>query len=144
MDPIPEGHVTLEGSVSPSEDPEKVLRAMLKVLADGNLEEERSTKRILVRSDEASCLTGVRDQLRDRSVRAAAFRLATRARRGDETVLMLNRQAASEGLVVLCGDESESPLGPFFLKLASDRLDELLGWLTDYEEGYSTSTRRPS
>jgi len=125
----------VEAEVSPSEDPEKVERAVLNVVGDSPGEVKRSGSMVRFTSQDAGSLICLRDQLRDRRVRAVARRLLTDARQGRLTELMINRQAAAAGVVVLCGGQDESPLGPIFLRIESAQLDELIGWLTAYEGG---------
>jgi uncharacterized protein len=127
--------VKIEAGVSPSEDPEKVAQAVLNVVGGGSAELRRSDSEIRYASEEVGSLAHLRDQLRDRRVRGAARRLLTDARHGRVTELMVNRQAAAAGVVVLCGSQDESPLGPIFLRIESNQLDELIGWLTAYEGG---------
>ncbi len=128
------GKVTLEATVSPSEDPEKVAEAMGNVLGV-KVEASGESKSIRFESTDIGCLSHFREQLRDRHVRAAARRLLNRGREGNSVALMLNRQAATVGVVALCGTPSESPLGPVYLRIDSKRLEEIIDWLTAYEEG---------
>ena len=86
-----------------------------------------------ITSDDPQCLVKVHDQLRDRRVRAAARRLLMTGREGSRTTVMLNRQAATAGIVVLCSSEAESPLGPMYLTIESRELDAVIDWLTAYE-----------
>jgi len=127
--------VSVEAEVSPSEDPEKVAHAVLNVAGGGSGELRQSDSEIRFASEEVGSLAYLRDQLRDRRVRGAARRLLTDARHGRVTELMVNRQAAAAGVVVLCGSQDESPLGPIFLRIESNQMDELIGWLTAYEGG---------
>jgi predicted RNA binding protein with dsRBD fold (UPF0201 family) len=127
--------VSLEARVSSSEDPAKVAEAVLNVVGNSQGELKRGASEVRYVSEDASSLAHLRDQLRDRRVRAAARRLLTDARQGRMTELMLNRQAAAAGVVALCGSQDESPLGPIFLAIESDRLEEVIGWLTAYEGG---------
>ena len=48
---------------------------------------------------------------------------------------MFNRQAAYAGVLALCGSEAESPLGPIYLRIDSQDLDDVIEWLTAYEPG---------
>lgn len=122
----------LEAGVSASEDPEKVLKAMGEVVGDSRRSVTRAPASIRVESDEQA-LVRLRDQLRDRRVRAAARRLAlARMGRGQFT-LMLNRQAAYAGVIALCSTEAESPLGPIFVTVKAKDTDAVVAWLTDYE-----------
>lgn len=124
--------VVLEASVSPSEDPGKVLKAMEEVTGDVPRSVRVTPSSIRIESD-AAALVKVHDQLRDRRVRAAARRLALAGREGKRFTVMLNRQAAYVGVIALCSAEAESPLGPIFLTVRAPDIDAVLTWLTDYE-----------
>ena len=86
-------------------------------------------------TDDPKALLRIRDQLRDRHVRSAARRRLLLNREDDSTSLMLNRQAATAGVLVVCGSPEESPLGPIYLTIESKRLDDVIDWLTSYAEG---------
>jgi predicted RNA binding protein with dsRBD fold (UPF0201 family) len=125
----------LEATISPSEDPEKVLAAVTNVtdVAPGGHPEADGV--ITMSYDGIGCLVKLKGQLRDRRVRSAARRLLLAAGRGDTTTLMLNRQAATAGVLAVCGSPEESLLGPIYLNIRSPRLGEVIDWLTAYESG---------
>jgi len=79
-----------------------------------------------------NCLRKIHDQLRDRHVRAAANRLLLRMRDGRRVTVLLNRQAATTGVVALCTSATESPLGPLVLEIESDTPERVVDWLTAY------------
>lgn len=127
--------VSVEASVRPSEDPVKVRKAVENVLGECRHDVEEGPRTVKATSDDVASVRLLHDQLRDRHVRAAARRLLLAGREGDRTTLMLNRQAAYSGVLVLCGSEEESPLGPIYLTVESDRIDDAIEWLTAYAEG---------
>ena len=86
-------------------------------------------------TSERGALDHVRDQLRDRRIRAAARRQLLVNKTGLATSMMLNRQAAAAGVVAVCGSPEESALGPIYFTLSSDTLDEAVDWLTAYAGG---------
>ena len=102
-----------------SEDPKKILGAMRSILVGNLTLEEGSSRTIKLVSEEASSLNVLRDQLRDRHVIGAAKRLLLSEMKGDSTSLMLNRQAATTGVVALCSCADQSPLGPIYLTIRS-------------------------
>ncbi len=127
--------VTLEATLSPSEDPLKVATAI-----SGIAGSEPSTVELLpdtarFKSRDLRTLSRIRDKLRDRHVRAAARRQLLVSSAGRSASLMLNRQAAAAGVVALCGTPAESPLGPIYVAIESERLGDAIDWLTAYEEG---------
>ncbi len=133
--PEPGARIRLEAAISPSEDPLKVAAAVAGILdaKAGDVELAGSSARL--RSDDTRTLTRVRDRLRDRHVRSSARRQLLLSKSGRIASLMLNRQAAAAGVVALCGSPEESPLGPVYLTIESDRVEDVIDWLTAYEEG---------
>jgi predicted RNA binding protein with dsRBD fold (UPF0201 family) len=127
--------VVLKATISPSEDPAKVVDAIRKIVGEvgGDVAVGANSARLTM--GDMMSLVRVRDQLRDRHVRSAARRQLLVGRKGNSASLMLNRQAAITGVVALCGSPEESPLGPIYLTIESDHLDEVTDWLTAYEEG---------
>ena len=133
MEPDFHARVTLEAAISPSEDPEKVLAAVRNVTGGtpgGRTEGGESVK---ISYEGVGCLDRLRGQLRDRRVRSATRRLLHYSRSEDTVTLMLNRQAATVGVLAVCGSPDESPLGPIYLTITSAKLSELVDWLTAYE-----------
>lgn len=126
--------IALEGSVSPSEDPRKVMVALQNVLGDCQYETEQTHKSITMRSKNMKCIEKMRDQFRDRRIRGVARKLALGSRVEYRLTFMLNRQAAYEGIIALCSSEVESPMGPLYLTIESPELDKLIEWLTAYPE----------
>jgi len=125
--------LTLDSPLSLSEDPKKVLGAMMNVVGDCRHSVEEGRQLLRIASDDPKSVERLHDQLRDRHVRAAARRLLLTGRQGDRTTVMVNRQAAAAGVVALCSAEEESALGPMYLTLESKHLDSLIQWLTAYE-----------
>jgi predicted RNA binding protein with dsRBD fold (UPF0201 family) len=124
--------ITLHAAISPTEDPEKVLAAARNVLGDCAYRVERGEGSITLRSEEKSCLLKIHDQLRDRQVRAAANRLLLRMIDGHRVVMLINRQAATAGVVALCTSAIESPIGPLVVEVECDRPEALVEWLTTH------------
>ncbi len=125
--------VSLEATLAPSEDMEKVLGAMKNVLGDALYALTRNPGLLRMETSDQRSLDRLHDQLRDRHVRAAARKRLIAGRSGDTTSLMISKQAAAAGVVALCDSAEESPLGPLRLTVESRRLDEVIQWLTDYD-----------
>lgn len=126
--------IVLEGSVSPSEDPQKVMKALQNVLGECEYQVEETRRSVRMKSKNIKCIEKVRDQFRDRRIRGVARRLALGSKQEYRLTFMLNRQAAYEGIIALCGSEGESPMGPLYLTLESPEVDKLIDWLTSYPE----------
>jgi uncharacterized protein len=124
------GSLTLTATLAPSEDPEKVIEGIKNVLGECRFEIAREPHQVRVQSGDIRCLRKIHDQLRDRRVRDAARRYLLKKREGDVLSLLLNRQAAHAGVVVLCANPEDSPLGPLILRMTSLKPNELIDWLT--------------
>jgi len=130
--PEPKAKLALKATVSPSEDAAKVLQAMKNVLGDAQCEVATDSRSARLSTEDPRAMVHIRDQLRDRHVRSAARRQMLLKSSGHSTALMLNRQAATAGVVAICGGPDESPLGPIYLTLESENIDATVDWLTAY------------
>ena len=106
---------------------------MKNVLAAGSVLTDQTSRMLRLVSEEAGALDQLRGQLRDRHVRGAARKLLLSGQKGDSTSLMLNRQAATVGVVALCSSTDQSPLGPIYATIDSRRITVVIDWLTAYE-----------
>ena len=136
--------LTLKATISPSEDPEKVAGALGKVVGLGPEAASVNQRWARLVTTDAKSLEHVRDQLRDRHIRSAARRQLILNKAGAASSMLLNRQAAAVGVVAVCGGPQESPLGPIYLTLSSEKLDGAIDWLTAYTGGEGTSRVNPS
>jgi predicted RNA binding protein with dsRBD fold (UPF0201 family) len=124
--------ISLTTSISQSEDPSKILIATRNVFGNCNCHLEQFEEIIRLTSSDVNCLKKIRDQFRDRRIRTAARMLLLKNRKGNRLSILLNRQAAFEGIIALCNEEDESPLGPILLVIESETPDSLIEWLTAY------------
>ncbi len=121
--------------VNPSEDREKVLEAIKKILGNAVVTCEESAERIIVRTSDRRSIEHIREILRERRVRAAARKIAEETKRDETFTFLANKQAATVGILSLCSSWEESPLGPIELVFRSKSVDSLINFLTSYEEG---------
>ena len=122
----------LEAKISPSEDPSKVIQAMKNLVGEVQYDAAVGPGSAGLETDDPRALIRIRDQLRDRHVRSAARKQMIVNRSESRTSLMFNRQAASAGVVALCGSPEESPLGPICVTIESEKVDAVADWLTAY------------
>jgi len=115
-----------------SEDPGKVRSAMENVLGTGVRLKERDGQLQFVGSDE-EILYPLYEALRKRRTLAVARRLLLNQAEEGKTHILLNKQAAFVGTLVLCEDEVESPLGPIEMTIETKNLDSLIDWLAGDE-----------
>ena len=134
--------IVAEAQVRRTESKEKVANAISNLFGSrGELRVEED--RVLFVSTDKASLQFLKDQFRDRHVRAAARRLLLASSAGGEvqSTLLLNKQAATAGIAALCDDPSESALGPIVLRIRSENLKDLIDWLSKgYDDSSSTGT----
>ncbi|MCX8189246.1 MAG: hypothetical protein N3F64_06000 [Nitrososphaeria archaeon] len=122
--------VRVYARVEPFEDPKKVELAIKNVV--GHVE-PKSTKVeedfILYEFDNESSLYFIYSKIRDRQVVSTVKRLLLLNKIDSSTKLMLNRQVAYIGNIVVCEEEGESPLGPIFVEIESPQIDDVIEWL---------------
>lgn len=123
--------IVAEAQVKHTESKTKVAKAVSNLFpskGELRMEEDRVT---FVSTDRES-LRFLKDHFRDRRIRSAARRLLlSNTDEGSlQTQILLNKQAAFAGIAALCDDPSESPLGPIVLRIKSNRLQNLIEWMT--------------
>ncbi len=132
--------IVAEAQVKHSESNLKVAEAVSNLFGSaGELRVEED--RILFVSSDRASLQWLKDQFRDRHVRTAARRLLLKNSEDGaiQTILLLNKQAATAGIAALCDDPGESPLGPIVLRIRSKNLKELIDWLSKGYDSAETS-----
>jgi uncharacterized protein len=130
-----DARVVLKATISPSEDPLKVAAALANILGSEPNAVELGQDSARLGTKDLKALRLIKDKLRDRHVRSAARRQLLLNKSGGSSSMLLNRQAASAGVLALCGVPEESPLGPIYLSIRSDKLDAVIDWLTAYDAG---------
>ncbi len=137
--PLAEVDIFAEAPLRHTESPAKVRDALTKILGpQGSVTVE--SDRITYSSNDVESLRFIKDQFRDRRVRAAARRILLANSTEIETRLLLNKQAATVGIAALCDDPSESALGPIILRIRSSNLKKIIEWLTYGFEGKEAAT----
>ena len=105
--------------VYPSEDPEKVKTAILKVFPDAELEE--TGDEIKGRS---SSLERFSKQIRKQKILDTTRSVLIHGKRGDKTRFFLNKQVAFVGKISFC--EEKTILGTIKVVLTEENLDDLI------------------
>lgn len=119
--------IRIECQVRPSEDPSKVVRAVKNVIS--NCSPEPLDARIQVSSKNLAFLDIIYEQIRSRRVLGVFRKVLLNNMIGNSTWFYLNKQAAFVGIVSICEEESESPLGPIKVTLRSSDLESVINWL---------------
>ncbi|MAH21869.1 MAG: hypothetical protein CMO12_03555 [Thaumarchaeota archaeon] len=120
--------IVAQTRVNPSEDHYKVADAIKNVLP--SLDPILHDKEILeAHSVEERTLHHIYEQVRQRRTSAAFRKIMLRNSTESSTWMHLNKQAATVGVVVVCEDASESPLGPIILRITANPIVDLIDWL---------------
>ncbi len=130
--------IVAEAEVKHSESQAKVANALTNLFGKYS-ELHLEDGRVVLTSSNRETLQLLKDQFRDRRIRAAARRLLLSSVQdgGMQAVILFNKQAATVGIAALCDDPSESPLGPIVLRIRSQNLAALIDWLT---KGYDSTS----
>lgn len=119
--------VDVWAEVNPSEDPQKVQRALTNTVPGCEYTTGKSSIRAI--SDDVVSLDILRDAIISRQSQAGLRRNLLRNLDGKTTWFYLNRQAALVGTAAVCDDPEESPLGPLKITLTSDRIHDIIEWM---------------
>jgi len=116
--------------VNASEDLLKVFTAVKNIYGNAEpIEKQESNNLVIWKFNGVKALNNFYRKIRERQIITAARRLLLRNIKKDSTWVLLNRQAAYVGNIVLCDEEAESPLGPIILKIESPQLMQVINWL---------------
>lgn len=124
---------TVRAIINPTEDPDKVKRAIKKLFptVEPELEEGSDSPVLVGKAKGRKALVALREKFRSRLVNDAVRAALLRERRGRRTTLYLNRQAAYVGKAYLA-ELGEEPLGPIEVVIESDDIDGFIEWFTAY------------
>ena len=109
--------------VRPTEDADKVRRALLNVFPDLRIDASEDALRGTTES-----LDRLRELIRKLKIRDTARRVLLRGREGDLTRFDLSKQAAFSGRVSFAAD---SPLGDIAVEIESDRLEDVIDFVAE-------------
>lgn len=119
--------IRAECKVYPSEDSAKVIRAVKNVLS--NCTPDIVDSKVLAVSKSLDSLSTIYEQARSRAILGVLRRVLEYNRIANSTWFYLNKQAAYAGIISVCEDESESPLGPIRITITSNQLELIINWL---------------
>ena len=121
--------VRAQADISPSEDPQKVLEAILNMIP-GCTAENRG-RAAEARSEGMASLDTIRESLASRQTLGGLRRNMAGNVRYNTTKFLLNRQAAYAGVAAVCDTPEESPLGPIEVEVESRRIDDIILWMSE-------------
>lgn len=123
--------IRVEAEVNPTEDQEKVKRAVENVF--GNVEFEVKPQRrgslLIARAKGVNGLTKLYNLLRRERIRDAARGVLFNGLSEKSVVFYLNKQVAYAGHLSFSKPVAESPLGPIKVQISCEDPRELIEWL---------------
>jgi hypothetical protein len=124
-------NIRIEVEINPTEDSEKVKRAVENVFGQVNFEIKPQQRGSLLTAETKGLdgLTKLQNLLRRERIRAAARGVLFEGLRGNSITFYLNKQVAFVGHVSFSEPVGESPLGPIKVEIHCDNPKELIDWL---------------
>jgi predicted RNA binding protein with dsRBD fold (UPF0201 family) len=124
--------IRAETPLNPTEDPEKVLRAIRNLLPNCTPAITRADERHAKLEGSVTSLedlNNIKSLLRQEAIRDAARKILFKSISGSSIIVHLNKQAAFAGKVSFCERYDESPLGPITLTITTGNPEQLVDWL---------------
>lgn len=137
-DPGIECRISARCRIHPSEDPDKIRRAVSNVLPGSDVRIRAGAAGASARGPDT--LGRILEAARTRRTHRAYVRHMTKNLEGGSTWFYLNKQAAFAGRMALCDGADESPLGPIKIIVESGRIDRLIDRLRETESKNPSQT----
>ncbi|NPA71175.1 MAG: hypothetical protein GXO26_10255 [Crenarchaeota archaeon] len=124
--------ITVWVEVRPSEDVEKVKKAVLNILSPTVINFEKIGDRTYLVASAASyrALYKLRELIRKQEIEDSARLVLTRGIVSENKIVIhVNKQAAYAGHLSFVTEEKESPLGPITIIIETNKIRQLIDWL---------------
>ncbi len=123
--------IVVEAEIRPTEDEEKVKKAVLNFFTPSNIRvEERGRRKVLIaEADRPEALQKLHLKLREQRILDAARSMIMRWSSEDRVVFYLHKQAAFMNHIAFCLPEGESPLGPIKVEIFETDVKAVIDWL---------------
>lgn len=116
--------IEVSASVNPSEDPEKVKKAISNILSISNI--KTGDFYIMAETNNFQLMEKIYESVHSSRAQKVLQRQLKKHMNNNSTWFFLNKQAAFVGKVVLCESEDESPLGPLKITLSSSNINKII------------------
>ena len=113
--------------VNPSEDPDKVEKAIANIFPYSIIKYENFT--MFAQSKELRSFEKIYETIHTNQSQKAYSRNLENNLENDTTWFFLNKQAAFVERVAICDEPEESPLGPIKVTLTSSNIDGIIDWI---------------
>ena len=114
--------------VNLSEDLDKIKQAISNIFPDSTIKNEIFS--IKAQSNELKSLEKIYETISSSQSQKIYTRNLENNLEGDSTWFFLNKQAAFVGIVAICDEAEESPLGPIKVTLTSSNIDAVIDWIS--------------
>ena len=114
-------------SVNPSEDPEKIQKAILNIFPYSTIKTENVS--ISAQSNDLKSLEKIYETIHTKQTQKIYRRNLEKNLENDTTWFYLNKQAAFVEKIAICEKTDESPLGPIKVILTSSNIDRIIDWI---------------
>ena len=114
--------------VNLSEDLDKIKQAISNIFPDSTIKNEIFS--IKAQSNELKSLEKISETISSSQSQKIYTRNLENNLEGDSTWFFLNKQAAFVGIVAICDESEESPLGPIKVTLTSSNIDTIIDWIS--------------
>lgn len=123
--------VIVEAEIRPTEDDDKVLRALTNFFDATNVEivDTGRSKIIVMTSDSLTSLFKLHKALRTERILDAARGAMKKGVQGSTLTFYLHKQAAYMGKLSFIDGDHESPLGAIKVVIQHDNIEEVIDWL---------------
>ncbi len=128
--------VQINVDVNPTEDEEKVKKAISNILCNPTFTSESAFQgyRLKATAKGQASLTNFRSLLRNDRICDAARKILYRAMSDDKISFYLNKQVAYVGHISFSEERAESPLGPIHVVIETVAPKQLIDWLAEKTE----------
>ena len=116
--------IEVSSSVNPSEDPEKVKKAISNILSINNI--QTGDFYIMAETNDFQLMEKIYESVHSSRSQKVLQKQLKKHMNNNSTWFFLNKQAAFVGKVVLCENEDESPLGPVKVVLSSSNINKII------------------
>lgn len=123
--------ILVEAKINPTEDPEKVRRAVENVIGNAEFEirPERRGSLLVATAEGVGGLTKLNNLLRRERIRDAARSVLFQGLDGSSVTFYLNKQVAYVEHISFSQPKAESPLGSIKVQIRCDSPRQLIEWL---------------
>lgn len=130
--------ILIETEVRPTEDIEKVKKALSTIVILENFEVKEITtgfKIILLKCNRKECLEPLRNAIKVQQIEPAVRAYLYKRIEDSSLTILIHKQAAFAGKISLIDSDRESPLGPIKVEVSgnSEEIEELINYLTSGE-----------